>query len=83
MAPDYDLSNLHADQAVLWFYLKADAILAEIFADQPERRASPLARVASTRSCGTYCACEAVGGTQRSQTGSRLIDVSLGNKEVN
>ena len=46
MAPDYDLSNLHADQAVLWFYLKADAILAEIFADhQPERRDSPLALV--------------------------------------
>jgi len=83
MAPDYDLSNLHADQAVLWFYLKADAILAEIFADQPERRAFPLALGASTRSCSTYCACEAEGGARQSETGSRLIEVSPGIKEVN
>jgi hypothetical protein len=83
MTPDYDLSNLRADQADMWFYLKADAILAEIFADRPERRASPLALGAATRSCGTYCASEAADRTRRSQTGSRLLDVGLGNDEVN
>ena len=83
MTPDYDLSNLHADQADLWFYLQAHAILAEILADQPERRTSPLALGASTLRCSPHCACGAAGGTQRAKTESRLIGVGLGNEEVN
>ena len=83
MTPDYDLSNLHAGQADLWFYLKAHAILAEIHADQPERWTSPLALGAATQSCITHGACEAIGGNQHSKTGSRLVDVGLGNHEVN
>jgi hypothetical protein len=83
MAPDYDLSDLHADQAALWFYLKGDAILGEIFAEQPERRESPLALGAFTQGCSPHCACEAEGGARQSESGSRLIDVSPGNKEVN
>jgi hypothetical protein len=83
MTPDYDLSSLHTDQADLWFYLKVDAILAEILADQPERRTSPLALGASTQNCSPHCACEAAGGTQQSKTGSRLLGVGLGNNEVN
>jgi len=83
MTPDYDLSNLHTDQAELWIYLRFDAIFAEIFADQPERWASPLALGDYTQLCSPYCDCEAVGGTQQSKTGSGLIDVGLGNTEVN
>ena len=83
MAPDYDLSNLQADQAVLWFYLKADAILAEILADRPERHTSPLALGAFTQGCSPHCACETAGGTHQSRTESRLIDVGLGNEKVN
>jgi hypothetical protein len=83
MTPDYDLSNLHTDQADLWIYLRFDAILVEILADQPERRASPLALGDYTQRCSPRCACEAAGGTQQSETGSRLIGVGLGNKEMN
>ena len=83
MAPDYDLSNLHTDQANLWIYLQAGAILAEILADQPERRASPLALGASTLRCSSHCASAAAGGTQQSKTGSRLMGVRLGNEKVN
>ena len=84
MTPDYDLSNLRTDQAKLWIYLRVDAILVEILADQPERRKSPLALGASTQRSITHCACEAAGGTQQHITGSRLIGVGLGNyKEVN
>ena len=83
MTPDYDLSNLHTDQADLWIHLKVDAILAEIFADQPERRASPLALGASTQNCSPHCACETAGDTQQHTTGSRLINVGLGQDEVN
>ena len=43
MTPDYDLSNLHTDQADLWIYLRVDAILAQILADQTERLGFPLA----------------------------------------
>ena len=43
MTPDYDLSNLHTDQADLWIYLRVDAILALILADQTERLGFPLA----------------------------------------
>ena len=43
MAPDYDLSNLPADQADLWIYLQADAIFGQIMADQAERLGFPLA----------------------------------------
>ena len=81
MAPDYDLSNLHADQAVLWFYLKADAILAEIFADQPEPRTSPLALWTPAQCCGLHCA--AAVGTQQRKTGGTPIGVGLGNEKVN
>jgi hypothetical protein len=83
MTPDYDLSNLHTDQADLWIYLRVDAILAEILADQPERRASPLALGDGTQRCSPPCACEAAGGTQQHMTGSGLLDVGLGNKGVN
>ena len=83
MTPDYDFSNLHTDQADLWIYLRVDAILAELLADQPEHRASPLTLWDCTQLCSPDCACEAAGGTQQSKTGSRLIDVGLGNKEVN
>ena len=83
MTPDFDLSSLHTDQADLWMYLKADAILAEIFADQPERRASPLALGGSTLRCSSHCASDAAGGTQQSKTGSRLMGVRLGNEKVN
>ena len=83
MAPDYDLSNLHTDQAVLWFYLKADAILAELLADQPDRRAPPLTLGNCTQHCSPDCACEAASGTRRHIAGSGLIDVGLGNMEVN
>ena len=83
MTPDYDLSNLRTDQAELWIYLRFDAILAEILADQPERRASPLALGDYTQRCSPHCDCEAAGGTQKHIAGSGLIDVGLGNKEVN
>jgi hypothetical protein len=42
MAPDYDLSKLATDQVDLWIYLQADAILAQIMADQAERLGFPL-----------------------------------------
>ena len=83
MTPDYDLSNLHTDQADLWIYLRFDAILVEILADQPERRASPLALGDYTQRCSLHYACEAAGGTQKFKTGSGPIVVGLGNKEVN
>ena len=83
MTLDYDLSNLHTDQADLWMYLKVSTMLAEIVADQPARRASPLALGASTRSCITHCACKAVRSTQQHETGSRLVGVGLGSNEVN
>jgi hypothetical protein len=83
MAPDYDLSNLHTDQADIWFYLKVHAILAEILADQPERRTSPLALVAATRSGISRAASETAGDTHQHKTGSRLIEVGLGQDEVN
>jgi hypothetical protein len=83
MTPDYDLSDLHADQADLWFYLKVDAVLAEIFADQPERRTSPLAPGAFMQRCSLDCASEGAIGPQQPKAGSRLIDVGLGNKKVN
>ena len=82
MTPDYDLSNLQTDQADLWIHLRVDAILAEILADQPERRTSPLA-LGDSQCCSPYCACEAAGGTQQSKTGSGPIGVGLGNKKVN
>lgn len=37
MIADYDLSQLEASQANLWILLQADAIRAEILADQAER----------------------------------------------
>jgi hypothetical protein len=83
MTPDYDLSNLRTDQADLWIYLRFDAILAEILADQPERRDSPLALGDYTQRCSLHCACEAAGGTQQHIAGSGLIDVGPGNNEVN
>jgi hypothetical protein len=83
MTPDYDLSNLRTDQAELWIYLRFDAILAEILADQPEPRASPLALGDHTQRCSPHCDCEAAGGTQKHIAGSGLIDVGLGNKEMN
>ena len=83
MTPDYDLSTLHTDQADLWMYLRVDAILAEILADQTERRTSPLTLGDCTQRCSPYYDCEAAGGTQQHITGSRLIGVGLGNKEVN
>jgi hypothetical protein len=83
MTPDYDLSNLHTDQADLWFYLQVDAILAEILGDQPEGRTCPLALGGFAPRCSLDCACEGAGGIQRPKTGSGLIDVGLGNKGVN
>jgi hypothetical protein len=83
MILDYDLSNLHTDQADFWMYLKVDTILAEIVADQPARRASPLALGASARNCIMHIACEAVRSTPEHETGSRLAAVGLGNREVN
>ena len=83
MTPDYDLSSLRADEADLWMYLRVNAILADILADQPERRASPLALGASTLRCSSHCASDAAGGTQQSKTGSRLMGVRLGNEKVN
>ena len=83
MTPDYDLSSLHTDQADLWISLRVDAILAEILADQPERRTSPLALGDCTQRCSPPGACEAAGGTQQSKTGSGPIGVSLGNRKVN
>jgi hypothetical protein len=43
MAPDYDLSNLPAEQADLWIYLQVDAIFGQIMADQAARLDFPLA----------------------------------------
>ena len=43
MIPDYDLSNLHTDQADLWIYLQVNVILSQILAEQAERRGFPLA----------------------------------------
>jgi hypothetical protein len=83
MTPDYDLSNLHTDQADLWMYLQVDAILSEILADQPERRASPLTLGDCTQRCSPYYTCETAGDTQQYKTGSGHIGVGLGNKEVN
>jgi hypothetical protein len=83
MTPDYDLSNLHADQAKLWIYLRVDAILADILADQPERRASPIALGDYTQRCIPHRDCEAAGGTQQHIAGSGLMDVGPGNMEVN
>lgn len=83
MTPDYDLTNLHTGQADLWICLRVDAILAEILADQPERRTSPLALGDCTQRRSPYYDCEAAGGTQQHMTGSGLIGVCLGNKEVN
>ena len=83
MTPDYDLSNLHADQADLWMYLKVDAILTELLADHPERRNSRLNSEECTHRCSAYDDCEAARGTQQSETGSRQIDVRLGQNEVN
>jgi len=82
MAPDYDLSTLHADQADLWMYVQVDAILAEILADQPERRTSPLA-LGAAQHCGPRFACEAAGSNQKPRTESRLIGVGLGKNKVN
>jgi hypothetical protein len=81
MTPDYDLTNLQIDQADLWIYLQVDAILAELLADQPERRASPLALGDGPQLCSPRC--EAAGDTQQHIPGSRLIGVGPGNKEVN
>jgi hypothetical protein len=83
MTPDYDLSSLQADQADIWFYLKVNAILAEILGDQSEHRTSPLALGAATRSCVTHGASETAGDTQQHTTGSRLTYVGLGQDEVN
>jgi hypothetical protein len=83
MTPDYDLSNLQTDQADLWIYLQVDVILAQILADQTARRASPLALGDYTQRCSPHCDCEAAGGTQQYKTGSGLIGVCLGNKELN
>ena len=44
MAPDYDLSNRETSQAELWIYLRFDAILGQIMADQAERLGFPLAQ---------------------------------------
>ncbi len=38
MRPDYDLSGLEPFQADLWVFLQADAIRAEIRADQAKRQ---------------------------------------------
>ena len=43
MAPDYDLSNLPADQVNLWIGLQVGAIFGQILADQAERLDFPLA----------------------------------------
>jgi hypothetical protein len=83
MTPDYDLSNLQTDQADLWIYLQVDVILAQILADQTERRTSPLALGDCTQRCSPHCDCEAAGGTQQHIAGSGLIGVCLGNKELN
>ena len=83
MAPDYDLSNLHTDQADLWIYLQVGAIVAEILADQPERRTTSLTVEGCTQRCSPYDDCEVAGGTEQRITGSRHIGVGLGNKEVN
>ena len=83
MAPDYDLSNLQTDQADLWIYLQVDVILAEILADQTERRVFPLTLGNCTQRCSPYYDCEAAACTQQSKTGSGPIGVGLGNKEVN
>ena len=83
MTPDYDLSNLHADQADLWMCLQIDGIIAGILADQPERWVSPLAICVSTQGYGVYRACETAGGTQQYKTGSGPIHVGLGDNEVN
>ena len=83
MTPDYDLSNLRTDQADLWIYLQVDVILARILADQTERRTSPLTLGDCTQRCSPHCACEAAGGTQQHITGSGLVGVGLGNKEMN
>jgi len=83
MTPDYDLSILHTDQAELWIYLRFDAILGEILADQSERWASPLTLGDCTQLCSPHCDSEAAGGTQQHITGSGLLDVGLGNKGVN
>ncbi len=80
MTPGCDLSNLHVDQADMWFYLQADAILAEIVADQPERRTSPLALGAAQHCCPRFAT---PGGNQQHITGGRLVGVSLGNEKVN
>ncbi len=83
MTPDYDLSNLQTDQVDLWIYLQVDVILAQIFADQIERRASPLTLGNCTQRCSPYYDFEAAGDTQHYRTGSGLTGVGLGNKEVN
>ena len=83
MTPDYDLSNLHTEQAELWIHLRFDAILVEILADRPERWASPLALGNYTQRCSPHCGCKAAGGTQKHIAGSGLIGVGPGNKEVN
>jgi hypothetical protein len=83
MTPDYDLTDLHTGLADLWFYLKADAILAEILADRPERETSPLALGAVTDGFITHVAGETAGDTPQHPAGSGLLGVGLGNKEVN
>ena len=83
MTPDYDLSNLHTNQAELWIYLRFDDILVEILADQPRRLASPLALGNYTQRCSPYCDYEAAGGIQQHIAGSGLIAVGPGNKEMN
>jgi len=83
MAPDYDLSNLRTDQAELWIYLRFDALLVEILADYPERRASPLTLGDCTQRCSPHGECEPAGGTKQHMAGSGLLDVGLGNKGVN
>lgn len=82
MTPDYDLSNLPDDQADLCFYLRVDAILDEIIADQPERRTSPLA-LSSTEWYSPLCACEIADRTQQYITGNGLISIGGESKEVN
>jgi len=83
MTPDYDLTNLQTDQADLWIYLQVGVILAQILADQTERRTSPPALGDCAQLCTPYYDCEAAGGTQQHMAGSGLIGVGLGNKEVN
>ena len=80
MSPDYDLSNLHADQADLWMCLQIDGILAGILADQPERRKSPLA-LGAAQHCGPHCG--AAVGFQQHITGGRPFGVGLESNEVN